>query len=156
GMRGLLRAWGSSATGGTIGALSYAFGGPVLLLYSNVIYLVGATWIPFGLWAIQNWLRSQRRSAIAWIACSLAMPVLGGDPEAAYLIVLVGIGQTFLSNRKAKDSSCLRAWWKAPALGGACVVLSILLCWLIPSYAGIWSHWPRGASVERIVRGVLI
>src|SRR5262249_1637903 len=43
-----------------------------------------------------------------------------------------------------------------PVLCGAFVVLSILLSWLIPSYQGFWSQLTGGASVERIVRGVLI
>src|SRR5262249_36736678 len=48
-MRALLRHWSISATGTTIGAMAYAFGGPVLFQYCNVVFLVGAAWMPLGL-----------------------------------------------------------------------------------------------------------
>ena len=48
-MLALSRHWGMSWAGSTLGAMAYAFGGPVLFQYCNVIFLVGAAWLPLGL-----------------------------------------------------------------------------------------------------------
>jgi hypothetical protein len=91
-MGALLRAWNVSPTGRTLGALAYAFGAPVLTQTGNVIYLVGASWAPLGLLAADRWLRLQRRGAVPGLALVLAMQVLGGDPEAAYVTVIAAAG----------------------------------------------------------------
>jgi hypothetical protein len=88
----LTRSWGVSPTGATLAGLCYAFGAPVLCNYFNVIYLVGAAWIPLGLRAGDRWLRLRRRWALVELALTLAMEVLGGDPEAAYLSMLCVLG----------------------------------------------------------------
>src|SRR5438105_12565463 len=48
GMYALARAWGQSAIAAGLAALAYAFGAPVLFQYCNIIYLVGAAWVPWG------------------------------------------------------------------------------------------------------------
>jgi hypothetical protein len=87
-MRAMLRGWRVSPTGSTIGAIAFAFGAPVLSQSCNVIFLVGAAWAPFGFLAADRWLRLRRRGALTGLAVVLAMQVLGGDPQAAYLTVL--------------------------------------------------------------------
>ena len=47
-MVALLRSWGVSMAGAALGGLSYAFAGPVVFQYANVIFLVGAAWMPLG------------------------------------------------------------------------------------------------------------
>ena len=84
-MLALLRRSGVSAVGSTLGGLAYAFGAPVLTQYSNVVFLVGAAWMPLGFRFADGWARLRRPSALAGLALVLAMQVLGGDPEAAYL-----------------------------------------------------------------------
>jgi len=86
------RGLGVSSAGSYLGGLSYAFGGPVLCLYSNVIFLVGAAWIPWGLWAIDRLLRQGWPRGAAELAVVLALQVLGGEPEAAYLTTVCGAG----------------------------------------------------------------
>jgi hypothetical protein len=88
----MLRSFGVSWTGAGLGGLSYAFSGPVLFQYCNIIYLVGAAWLPLGLLAVDRWLRLGRRRAIPLLAVVLAMEVLGGDPEMAYLTGLCAGG----------------------------------------------------------------
>ena len=74
-----------------LAAMSYAFSTPVLSQYSNVIFLVGAAWLPWG------FARSTARSpwGTSWgileLSVVLAMQILGGDPEAAYLTVASGL-----------------------------------------------------------------
>src|SRR4051794_22753370 len=92
GMVALARAWGQSTAAATLAALAYGFGAPVLFQYCNVIFLVGAAWVPWGLAAADRLLRQGRRSGLPALAAVLALQVLGGDPEAAYLTVLCGAG----------------------------------------------------------------
>jgi hypothetical protein len=84
-MLALLRNWRISWVGSSLGALAYAFGGPVLFQYCNIIYLVGAAWLPLGFRAVDAWLRLGRRRALVELAVVLALETLGGDPESAYL-----------------------------------------------------------------------
>ncbi len=86
----LLRSWGISWSGSGLGALSYTFGAPILFQYCNVIYLVGAAWLPLGMHAVDRWVRLGRRWGLWELAVVLAMQVLGGDPQAAYLLGLAG------------------------------------------------------------------
>ena len=96
----LLRGWSGSRTAATLAGLSYAYGAPVLFQYCNIIYLVGAAWIPWGLWAVDRWLRQGRLSGLLILAVVLAMQVLGGDPESAYLIGLCAGGYAVLLVRE--------------------------------------------------------
>jgi hypothetical protein len=88
----LLRSWQTSWVGSALAALAYSFGAPILFQYSNVIYLVGAAWLPLGLHAVDRWVRLGRRWAIVELALVLAMQTLGGDPECAYLLGLAAAG----------------------------------------------------------------
>ncbi len=92
GMYALVRSWEISRTGSTLAAFSYGFGAPVLFQYCNVIFLVGAAWMPLGLRAADRWLRLGRRWALGELAVVLAMQALGGDPQAAYLTGLCAAG----------------------------------------------------------------
>jgi len=92
GMVALARSLGVSTVGAGISGLSYAFGGPVLFQYCNVIYLVGAAWLPWGLRAAERLVRLRRAGPLVELAIVLAMQVHGGDPQAAYLTVVCGAG----------------------------------------------------------------
>ena len=70
-----------------MGGLAYAFGGPVVFQYCNIIFLVGAAWAPWGFRAADQMLRLGRRWAILELALVLALETLGGDPQTAYLTV---------------------------------------------------------------------
>ncbi|MBN2022256.1 MAG: hypothetical protein JW809_05635, partial [Pirellulales bacterium] len=65
-------------------AVSYAFSGSVLFQYTNVIYLVGAAWLPAALWAADHMLRRRGLAAALLLGVVLAMTTLGGDPQMAY------------------------------------------------------------------------
>jgi hypothetical protein len=90
GMLALGRTLRLSGIGSSLAALSFAFGTPVLSLHSNVIYLVGAAWIPWGFRAIRRLTDPGHRWAAIELAIVLALQVLGGDPESAYLTVASG------------------------------------------------------------------
>lgn len=80
----LARHWTCSREASTLAALSYAFGGSVLFQYCNVVFLVGAAWLPFGLLAADRMLRERSLGWALTLGAALALMVLGGDPQAAY------------------------------------------------------------------------
>ena len=88
GMYMLLRFWSVSRVGSTLAAFAFGFGGPVLFQYCNIIFLVGAAWIPWGLLAVERLLKSRGWSALGALAFVLALQTLGGDPQAAYITVI--------------------------------------------------------------------
>lgn len=80
----LARKFGSRSAA-VFGAISYAFGGTVLFQQTNVIFLVGAAWLPLIVFfGIRLFETVQTRYAL-WLAFALAMTVFGGDPQTAYL-----------------------------------------------------------------------
>lgn len=81
-----LRWWGLSRAAAAGGAVSYAFGAPILFQYCNVIFLVGAAWLPLGVRAADRWLRFGIRWGLLELAVVLALLAMGGDPETAYLL----------------------------------------------------------------------
>ena len=112
------RGLGVSRVGSNLGGLSYAFGAPVLFLYCYVIFLVGAAWIPWGLWAIDRLLRQGRLRGGGELAVVLALQVLGGDPEAAYLTAVCGAGYAVVLTIRARARPAPLAIWPV-ALGMA-------------------------------------
>ena len=78
------RRWRRSLVAATLAGISYAFCGSVLMQYCNVIFLVGAAWLPFALLGAERMLvRRTLRDATAFGAV-LALMTLGGDPQMAY------------------------------------------------------------------------
>ena len=108
----------SCAPGASVGparasaALSYTFGAPILFQYCNIIYLVGAAWLPLGLRAVDRWVRLGRRWAILELAIVLGMQVLGGDPQLAFLLGVAGLGYALALDWSRK---CAAAKWRASA-----------------------------------------
>ena len=92
GMLALARSLGISRNGAALAGIGYAFGAPVLFQYSNVIYLVGAAWLPWGLREVDRLVRQTQALAVSGLAFVLAMQTLGGDPQTAYVTLLAGAG----------------------------------------------------------------
>lgn len=84
----LALAWRIHPGGATLVALAYGLGGSVLFQVTNVIYLVGAAWLPLAWMAGErmatavHWQQSLSNAALAALACG--MMLLGGDPQMAY------------------------------------------------------------------------
>ncbi|MFO0904788.1 MAG: hypothetical protein U0939_17405 [Pirellulales bacterium] len=87
------RRLGCSHPGAALAAASYTYGGAVLFLYSNPIYLVGAAWLPWGAAAgfeTAARLRREGRWHIPWkLALILALMIVGGDPQMAVHLCLL-------------------------------------------------------------------
>ena len=102
----LMRSWGTSWFGSALSALAYAFGAPILFQYCNIIYLIGAAWLPLGIHAVDRWVRLGRRWGLLELAIVLSMQMLGGDPQAAYLLGLASIGYALgLAWNRARSSN---------------------------------------------------
>ncbi len=79
----------TSVLAAAIGALSYAFSANVLFQTCNVIFLVGAAWLPLAILLADRTLRQRRPASSLGLGVVLALVVLGGDPHMAYNIVLL-------------------------------------------------------------------
>jgi hypothetical protein len=151
----LARAWRLSATAAALAALAYAFGAPVLFQYCNVIYLVGAAWVPWGFLALDWMLGQGRRSGVIALALVLSLQVLGGDPESAYLTMLCGGGYALVlawGTRPALSSNWRRGWLWFVGLA-AWAGLTLVAAYVLPR-AGFMSWRPRRAVVQGVVWGL--
>ena len=86
---------GTSWTGSTVSALSYAFAAPILFQYCNIIFLVGAAWMPLGFRAVDRWLRRGERMGLIELAVVLCLQMLGGDPQSTYITGVCTGGYAF-------------------------------------------------------------
>ncbi len=136
----LMRSWGTSWAGAGLSGLAFAFGAPILFQHSNIIYLVGAAWLPLGVRALDRWLRLGRYSGVLELAIVLAMQVLGGDPQAAYLLGLSGGAYALLLNSgfrpvesaETTDGAIARGsgWWIALILVAGVAIYSAVVLFL--------------------------
>lgn len=69
-------------------AIAYACGGNVVFQYCNIVFLVGAAWLPAALLAIEVIVGCRCWRAMLFFAFVLAMMILGGDPQMAYHALL--------------------------------------------------------------------
>ncbi|MEW4562340.1 YfhO family protein [Bremerella sp. JC770] len=128
GMFWAARTWGCSTVAAVLAATAYAFGGPVLSYHSNVIFLVGASWLPFALAC--GWLLVRRPALLSGVGLALAltMMILGGDPQLAFhtmmMLTLAAIFFVFPWRRLPS----LRVWltWRSTRVGAlvGCAVLA--------------------------------
>ncbi len=147
GMLILGRSCGISPTGSCLAGLSYAFGAPILLLYSSVIFVVGAAWIPWGLCAIDRLVRHGRRRGAAELAAVLALQVLDGDAEAAYLTAACGAAYAVVLSIRTRDRPTRRLTWP--------MALGVLGLWIAATLglASTRMALPGSLMTKGLVRG---
>ena len=126
----LARHWRASPVAAGLCAVSYAFGGSVLFQYANVVFLVGAAWLPLALVAADRMLVGRRVGGALALGAVLALMVLGGDPQGAYhaggLAGMYALLLRFDRRRRARA---------APrALAAGCGADSV------PRAVGFWRH----------------
>lgn len=88
------RRMGAGVWAATFAGISYGFGGSLLFQVTNPIYLVGGMWLPLALAGIRAGARSLQQPTEpgrGWClaAIAIAMMILAGDPQMAYLSLLV-------------------------------------------------------------------
>ncbi|MDO5581323.1 MAG: hypothetical protein Q4G69_09310 [Planctomycetia bacterium] len=89
GICSLMRNWCFSWTASALAAFSYTFSGSIFFQYSNVVFLIGAAWIPWTVYAGDLLIRKRTLASFLGLGGTLAMMVLGGDPLAAYFSGLI-------------------------------------------------------------------
>ncbi len=82
------RRWGCSRHAASLAAVCYALGGNVLFQSCNVVFLVGAAWLPWAVQATDQLLRHRSLPAAWGLGAVLALMTLGGDPQMAYHVLL--------------------------------------------------------------------
>jgi hypothetical protein len=101
---------GADRNGKLIAMLSYGLAGPVLFAANNVIYLVSAAWLPWGLGAIWNWRQPRQRwTAVVGVSMCAALMILGGDPQMAVNLLLIA-GACWLG--WSQSSGLTGSWWR--------------------------------------------
>jgi hypothetical protein len=85
----LARHWQASVEGAAIAAVSYAFCGNVLFQYANVVFLVGAAWLPLAVLTADRMLVTRGPKWALLFGATLALMTLGGDPQMAYDACLI-------------------------------------------------------------------
>jgi hypothetical protein len=159
GMFALAHAWGQSTVAAGLAAMAYAFGAPVLFQHCNVIYLVGAAWVPWGFLALEWMFHQRRRWGMLGLALVLALQVLGGDPEAAYLTVLCGGGYALVlaapeSAWPARVGRVLGKPWVWGLVILVWVGAVVLAAYAVPKVSAP-SWLPRRSIVRAVVGGSL-
>lgn len=117
-------------------AVTYTLGGPVMSLLGNLVYLVGAAWLPLSLAWI---LRARRKApeggwsfarALALAAAGLAPPFYAGDPQTAGWLALLTV-IVFLAPGGERSAPGSRRLFGLIALGATTLVLTLAL--LVPA-----------------------
>ncbi len=104
----LARQWQASRPAAAAAAIAYSCGGSVVFQHSNVVFLVGAAWLPFAAWASGVMIDRRSWKAALALGIVLALMVLGGDPQMAYHAVLMAALYAVLAYKpeaQAKESS---------------------------------------------------
>ncbi len=137
----LSRSWGLSWVGGGLAGLSYAFGAPILFQYCNVIFLVGAAWLPLGVRAVDRFVGQGFRLGLLELAVVLAMMMLGGDPQSAYLLGLAAAGYAVLMARRKGVLNPVVGQESPPTPSAAWTLLVgvvFIVVWLATLFLGAW------------------
>ncbi len=90
-----------SRPGAVLAGLSYSFSGPILFQYSNVVFLVGAAWLPFlALYSLDFFASAAigaKLKSAAKLSVAQALAILGGEPQVVYLSTIAFFFFAFLA-----------------------------------------------------------
>jgi hypothetical protein len=150
------RSIGCGAAASGFAGLAYAFGGSVCFQYCNVIYLVGAAWLPLGVMALMQLMGDQPARGVVTLSFVLAMIVLGGDPQTAYVIVLAGLvflllGAISGGERRPqgeRQPSHPRAFWLALRCSRLLLACSVALGL---AAVQVWPSWSWARVSQRTI-----
>lgn len=122
------RAAGCRMAAASLVAISYAFGGTVVFQTCNLIYLIGAAWLPLGVGAAWRCNREDRPTWLVLAAIAMSQMVLGGDPQMA---LLAGLMVAFLVGSGWQRSL---TWRLGSAIGVCLLALALSAVQVFPSW----------------------
>ncbi len=130
----LARHWGASVMAAGLAAISFAFSGNVLFGYCNVVFLVGAAWLPLAILLADRTLSERTLRPTIQLGFVLSLMVLGGDPQMAYnvglLAALYGLMLWRVQRKDLKpDSSPANNQWILRS--AALLAMSGIVCLLL-------------------------
>ena len=144
GMYGAVRALGGGPAGAAFAAVAMVGGGPFLSTLDNQPFLLGASMIPTFLWGLARLQDPATvRGGVVLVALAVALAILGGDVQAAYLMGLFGGLLTFLWGGRKGPRRLLplaAAGLLGLLLAGAQVVPTVLAAPHLERMDGI--RWP--------------
>lgn len=135
---------GLPGSAATLAGIAYGFSGPVLFQTTNLVYLVGAAWLPVAVGSIWTLARPGRETAVnvrqnsretVIAAAALAMMILGGDPEMAALTLLLAAATWIPGRSGIRRTSALAA--------GAVLLAAVQV---LPAWN--WSRWSERMDWE--------
>src|SRR5262249_8903732 len=96
------------------------------------VFLVGAAWMPLGFRSVDRWIRLGNLRAVAELAIILALQILGGDPQAAYVVVIASAGYAIvLARLQSEGNQPKAARFSLPlAIGLAFYACMLGLTWI--------------------------
>lgn len=129
----LARHWKSSVLAAALAVMSYAFCGNVLFQHCNVVFLVGAAWLPWAIQFADRMLREHSPRSAIGLGTMLAMMITGGDPQMAYNTMLLAAFYALVLWRAERREPAARStiagnpWRRRPVLLASAVVVCALL-----------------------------
>ncbi len=135
----LARRWNASPPAAMVAGVSYAFCGNVLYQVCNVVFLVGAAWMPLALLACDRMLRQGSLRAAVAFGTTMAAMALGGDPQTAYHAGLLATIYALILWRREREELApqpTESWliWRPTLLATAAVVaLCLAAVQVLPS-----------------------
>ncbi len=112
--------WGAGLAG-----LAYGFGAPVIFQTCNVVFLVGAAWLPWCLAWLWRFRATGKPRHLVALSAGMSLMVLGGDPQSAFHMGLIAIA--VLNFVRAPQTADGRGWAAngMRRLGSSLAVLAI-------------------------------
>ena len=145
----LARRFDASRIAAGLCAVSYAFGGNVLFQCCNVVFLVGAAWLPVACWAADKMINTRSANWAVALGSILAVMVLGGDPQMAYHAVLLTAIYVWLQPRARQDGEVRREPFRGPwTLLAIATVSGLLLSAVQVLPAMAWTRVSQRATSE--------
>ncbi|QDS89849.1 hypothetical protein EC9_40500 [Rosistilla ulvae] len=92
----IARRYHGSVAASALAGVVYAAGGPVLFLYTNPPFLVGAAWLPLAAGFLVEAVHRWNRVSFAIGSMALAMMLLGGDVQSAAQVIVFLLGYVLL------------------------------------------------------------
>ena len=143
---GLARRWNASPSGAAFASLSFCMGGAVLTQHSNIIYLVSAAWLPLAVSLSLDLIEKQdSRKSLAYLAVTLALIILGGDPQMAlHVMLLIPLFYCFVSktsNRNHQPNKIAKRKVAQRMIIAGVIAFGLAAIQILPTYS-----WSKNAN----------